>query len=301
MFGLLSKLDIERISYEILFQSKALDVFPTPVERIIEFVQLNFDLTIDLSKIDESFLARYTGNELSEYVQAISMIRGFLDRKEKTVYLDLSMPSTRKNFVLLHEVGHDVLPWQKDIMQCIDDDSSLRFEVESEFEAEANYFASITLFQQDRFIHKMNKLPLGISAPMQLAKQFGASNHAALRRYVECSENRCALLVLEKISLPGEFPECSKRDFFQSRSFTETFGEISLPDKFGYTWRFAKEYYHRRRYHENGEITISTENGEVDFNYHFFNSTHNAFVFLFPHGEIQRAKSNLVIVNNSID
>ena len=63
----------------------------------------------------------------------------------------------KKNFVQLHEIGHGVLSWQNEIMLALDNDETLCEEYGEQFEAEANYFASITLFQHERFFEECQK------------------------------------------------------------------------------------------------------------------------------------------------
>ncbi len=290
-----SKASIEKVSMEILKQSKALDVFPTPVDQILSYTELELDSSVDLSIVEQSFLDRLSEKLQGKMKSALQLVRGFLDREDKIIYLDLSQTANRKRFVKLHETGHQALPWQNEIMAHLENDETLDPYTLEEFEAEANYFASITLFQQDRFNHELNKLPLSIKSPMVLGDKFGASKHASLRRYVECSKNRCALLVLKEVSLLGEVPNCLKRNFFSSKSFSETFGTIELPDNFGYTWSFTRLYYHGNRFIENQDITLATENGEADFTFDYFNNTYNAFVFLFPVGEFNSSKTQIVL------
>lgn len=285
MFDYPSKLDIENISMDLLKQSKSIDVFPTPVNTLVQFADLRVDNNVDLSRIDDSYLKLISDEAVKKVLESLNQVRGLLDRKDKTIYLDLSQLQARQSFVKLHETGHEVLYWQKEFLTYVDDDNTLDPSIEEEFEAEANYFASTILFQNDRFAYEMAKLKLSIQAPMDLAKRFGSSNHAAMRKYVECSEKRCALLILENISKTGEFPICSKRDFFQSCLFDQTFGTVNFPDKLGYKWDFVKDYYHGKKFHKKGIVNLDTENGNADFAYHFFNNSYNAFVFLFPHGE----------------
>ena len=292
MLDLHTQKDIEKVSLEILKGSKSLDVFPTPIDQIVTYSELTVRNDVDVSKIHEDYISRAT----DALRGALSKVRGLLDRSEKTIYLDLSQHKSKKGFVKLHEVGHHVLPWQKNIHDYFDDDDDSLAEHENEnFESEANYFASVTLFQHDRFIDELNKYRLEIEAPMQMAKVFGASVHATLRRYVECSKNRCALLVLENITSKGMFPKCSLRDKFQSVKFTKTFGELDIPIELGYTWEFVKDFYHRRKFKKDGSITLSTQNGEADFNYHFFFNGYNAFVFLFPIGEKKSSRTKIVV------
>lgn len=282
-----SKKDIEKISLDILKQSKALDIFPTPVDKIVHFSDLIFEGNIDLSNVDQNFLSKVS----SGFLQFWNSVRGFLDRREKIIYLDLTQLPTRQNFVKLHECGHQILPWQKEIMQYMDNDQTLSPSASEEFEREANYFASITLFQQDRFNRELEKHDLSLKAGMALGKQFGGSSHAALRKMVEESKKRCALLVLEKYTNVGFSKAfCSKKDLFQSKPFLTEFGELPLPDEFGYTWNFARDLKFNKRFHEDGKITLGTKNGETNFRYHFFDNTYNVFVFLFPEGESQKGK-----------
>jgi len=43
--------DIEKISLEILKDSKSLDVFPTPIDRIVSYVDLKVSSNIDISQV----------------------------------------------------------------------------------------------------------------------------------------------------------------------------------------------------------------------------------------------------------
>jgi len=300
MFEGPSKDDIETMALALLKESKAFDVFPTPVDQIVKYANLHFEGKIDLSKIEKSFLRTLSEKLSDKFFQAIGTVRGILDRSEKTIYLDLSQAPSRQTFVKLHEVGHHVLYWQGEILEHLENDMTLDPNTLEEFEAEANHFATCILFQMDRFEYEVKKLELGIKAPMHLAKFFGASVHATLRRYVEGSKNRCALLVLENVSKKGSVPKCSKKGFFASTKFSKSFGIIDIPNEFGFKWQFAQDYYLGKRYHERGEIMLLTEDGPVNFKYHFFNNNYNAFVFLFPLGETKTARTKIKVISGSL-
>ena len=181
-----------------------------------------------------------------------------------------------------------------------DDDESLSSETQEEFEQEANYFASITLFQHDRFYNELNKLNLSIESAMQLSKIFGASIHATLRRYVENSKNRCALIVLENISSRGEFVKCNLKDKFQSPKFTSSFGDLEIPAELGYKWPFVKDYYFQRKLNKAGSVNFTTDNGIVEFTYQFFNNRYNGLVFIFPKGEKKSSRTKIIITNDGL-
>lgn len=297
-----TKKDIEKISFELLKQSKSLDVFPTPIDKILGYSDLVMDTGLDLSKVDKTFfekLKEESQDKFKNLLSGLSKIRGFFDRREKKIYVDFNQTAGRKNFVKLHEVGHGVLPWQNQIMAAVDNDNTLLDTFEDQFEAEANYFASITLFQHDRFEEEVCKLSLNISSAMALAKKFGSSVHAALRNYVLKSNNKCALLVLTPIN-GARFNKalCEKRDIFYSNSFLQEFGSLDLPEKFGFKWDFAKDLIFKKRYTEKGKIKLqSHDNEELDCNYHFFNNGYNSFVFIFPKGESNQSKSKVILKN----
>ncbi|HWJ29715.1 MAG TPA: ImmA/IrrE family metallo-endopeptidase [Flavisolibacter sp.] len=291
MSELISKNDIDRISMEVLKGSKSLDVYPTPVDRIVEYADLLVKKDVDVSQIHPTYKDR--ANEFLR--SALSKVRGIFDVKQRVIYLDLSQGFNRKNFVKLHETAHGILPWQRKIHDIIgDNDQTLNPDHNEEFEAEANYFASVTLFQHDRFMGEVAKLNLSIDAAMHLAKHFGASIHAALRRYVDCSQNRCALLILENMCKTG-MPYCMLRNCITSKKFVKAFGEIILPPKLEFSWPFVQDYCSGRKFKKDGQLTLSTKNGEVAFSYQFFNNSYNAFVFLYPIGEIKRSRTTFVV------
>jgi Zn-dependent peptidase ImmA (M78 family) len=284
--------DIDVISLDVLKQSKAWGVFPTPVDKIVNYSELIVSNEVNISVVHET----YTHRASNVLLKALEKIKGLLDRKQKTIYLDLSQLPNRKNFVKLHEVGHGILPWQRRIHDIIeDDDESLSPHTNEEFEIEANYFASVTLFQQELFVAEFSKLNLGIESALYLSKLFGASIHATLRKYVECSQKKCALLVLKEPSRGTIKPTYSKRDFFASHKFLDTFGDIEWPSEFGYTWDFVKDYYFGKKGIKFGEVLLLTKQGNYNFNYQFFNNSYNGFVLIFPKGEKQLSHKKTII------
>lgn len=273
---------------DILVQSKALDTFPTNVDRIVHCADLIVDGKVDLAHHKKSFfakLAKPLGNILID-------LRGFVDRREKTIYVDHTMRESRKNFVKLHETGHIILPWQSAVLNAGDNDETLDHNyTKDEFEAEANFFASAAFFQLDRFDREVRKYGLGVKSAQALSKTFGASIHAALRRMVEFQGKRCALVVLEKKTREN----CRCRDVFQSDSFTADFGEIILPEKLDRMFLFAADYMNGRKQLLDRDVSLPTNSGLQQMKYEFFFNGHNGFVFLYPKGELPKPKLNYVI------
>lgn len=278
--------DIEKISKNLLLAAKVWGKRPTPVDEIVKFANLQIAMGVDLSTIEPGFISKH----FQFAKQAIDKVLGIIDRREKVIYLDHSQNPNRKNFITLHEVGHDACSWQSE-MGYLDDEKTLADDAKEIFEQEASFFASCTLFQHELFDAEVAKLPLSISSAMVLGQMFGGSNHAAIRRYVEKSNKRCALLVLTKPEVNGVY-HVGVRDYFQSAAFTEEFGEITWPDdKCGLEFVFVEEIKRKRKRHENGRVALRVASGEmVTFSYHFFNSGWNTFILLLPMGETNRSR-----------
>lgn len=292
-----TKDEIDKIAVSILKDSKTYGTFPTPVNKITEYSELIVQGGIDIKSLEK----KYSGFHISDALKSgIDKIRGILDRREKIIYIDTEQKASRQSFVKLHEVGHNVLPWQNEILQCIDDDSTLDPETNEEFEAEANYFASTVLFQNELFLKELKKYELGIPAAVQLSKQFGASFHATIRRYVEKSNKRCALLVLKDIAPKGTPAKALIRNSFHSPKFLKTFGAIDWPEEFGFTWGFLKQYYFGvKGVKTTDEITLIINGDDVKFRYHFFNNSFNAFILIFPIGENKPTRTKIILKDSA--
>lgn len=298
-----TKKEIDKISYELLKGSKSFDVFPTPVSQIMDYSDFVLNSKIDLLNIEHGFFENLKEKSVKTLQATLSKIKGVFDRREKTIYIDASLESNigKKNFVQLHEIGHGVLDWQNETTLCLDNDETLSPEMEEQFEEEANYFASLTLFQQDRFTYEAEKLKLGLSSVMALKLKFGASVHSTFRNYVLESKNRCALLVLTPIvSNKGNKAICTTRNLFYSQSFKNEIGKLNLPVDFGFKWEFIRDYKFNRKFSEKGQINLQTITGEsLNCGYHFFNNSYNSFVFIFPKGEKNKARTKIILQNLS--
>lgn len=279
--SLASTAELEKIAKNILVGAHALGKFPTPVDKVIAYTELSLAKHIDLSEAEPSLIT--AGRSFAGKVSR--KILGIFDFHNKTIYLDQGQRISRKTFVKLHETGHGVIPWQKDLLGFLDDEDTIAPEIKEEFEREASFFASAVLFQLDRFDEESAKIPLSLRSARALGQKFGGSAHAAIRRYVERSPKRCAVLVLHPPEKDGGI-HARVRDYFESPSFTKAFGGLNWPEECRREFPFVQDMQFNRKDHEEGELTTTTQSLEAaSLRYHFFNSTYNVFVFLFPAGE----------------
>lgn len=285
-----SKKEMDNLIFEILRSSNSLDIFPTPVDQIVAYCKLTLTNKDGFHKIPHNYVAK----NVDAFRRMMGKILGALDREEKEIYIDPSLPEVRQNFIKLHEVAHDVIPWQREI-KYQDDEYSLNPDIQEQFEAEANYFASAMLFQLKRFEDEMNKLPLEIGSSLALAKKFGGSNHASIRKYAEVCKKRCALIVLEDKQKSGNRYSLDLRNSFQSSSFTKEFGEIAFPEKLTTDFPFIVDYSRGRKFHKEGSLQLITKNGLEEFVYHYFYNSYNVFILIIPIGEKIKSRTKIFV------
>jgi hypothetical protein len=282
-----SATEIEITARFLLKESKAFGVFPTPVDLIVHTAELKVAEGVDLSRAKQNYFSK-----AFEGIGRISRkVLGLLDFRNKTIYLDLEQSDSRQRFVKLHEVGHDVLTWQGEAYRW-DDEKTLDPFVKQVFEREASYFASAALLQLDRFDEEAEKLPLCVGSPIALSRKFGSSCQATIRRYVECSRKRCAVLVLE---LPDVHMNAKIRNCFESSEFAKEFGILPWPDACDPSFPFVRDMLRYRKFHQDGKLLLKTDiHGQIPLRYHYFNNGFNGFIFLFPPGEHIRSKTRII-------
>lgn len=268
-----TKQDIKKWSHDLLVSSRCIDTFPTPADKLAAFINLKVSPQ-DLSIVTPIYINR----DSSILKKLLGQLRGLLVREARIIYLDRSCNLERQRFTLLHEVGHN-LPWQVAIASMhADDDFTLSPKTKEQFEAEASYFASETMFQGDKFAEMVKDEPLSIKTAIKVSPFFGASIHATLRRLVEFSPVRCALLVMKD-------PMSSKatlRDLFYSQSFLSDIGNIRFNEYLDcMRYSFVKSYV-RCVKSDHGKFLASVNESTIELRYEYFFNGYNGFVLIYP-------------------
>lgn len=281
--------EIDKIAYDILKGSKSFGKLPTPIEEIVKYTELEVNSDKYLNQIPKNYLRRST----DKLKKALGKIWGLLDRRKKVIYVDSDLIDRKKDFVTLHEVGHEVLPWQRKLFDLFEDDRiSLDKDTKDEFESEANHFASSAIFQLEFFIEKVEELPLKISSAKYLADIFGASYHATFRQYVEHNKKRCALLVLKR----RRNNKARLVNYFESIPFSNEFGILGWPTVFNEHFPFVNDINSGVNMLDDGSFLYTTPTGKlVNFEYGFFNNSYNSFVFLKPEGEEIKTRTKVIL------
>jgi hypothetical protein len=275
--------DIRYYAEKALRDSGALGVFPTPVHKVVEGARLSISSTVSL---DESFLGKVYRVGSGKIRRALSKVIGLLDVHARRIYLDRNSHKTRQTFVSLHEAGHEYLPWQRDTYAFLEDSKqNLEPETKDQFEREANVFASVVLFQGDRFQVEAEKLPFTIKTPIRLSKMFGASLYASSRQYVTTSPRPCALLVYDPaIHIIGEGPSAPLRRVVYSPSFQSQHGGIEWPANCTSTTFLSPLLFSQRRIWETVSCTSALAgDDELVWRFDAFNNgQYGYYVIVYP-------------------
>jgi len=207
--------------------------FPTPVGDVMGAAKLivaEEDLSAGfLGKIRNR--ARRIGKTLKT---ALSKVLGVLDVGAGIVYVGKGVHLIRQVFLKLHEAGHALIPWQRDIYYAIQDcEKTLSPEVSEAFDREANVFASEVLFQLDTFRDEAADHAFGLKVPLKLSKKYGASVYSTVRRYVSTNNRSCVVLILNPPELvEGDGMVSSIRRIVASQSFLFLFQGMRWPEVF---------------------------------------------------------------------
>src|SRR5690606_19886655 len=89
--------DLDNLLFDILLKSKAFDVFPTPIDRIVEFCELKLDQQADFHQIPKNYIAK----NKDAFFRMMKKVFGVFDRAEKTIFIDPQLPQSKKSFLKL--------------------------------------------------------------------------------------------------------------------------------------------------------------------------------------------------------
>jgi hypothetical protein len=219
-----SEEQVKKLCEELLVRADAAGRWPTPVADIVAAADLEEP---EDSPLSESIL-QSAPRHLRKAVALIKSqkIRALLDRRERTIQVDPSIGSDgRERFLRLHEVTHDLCPWQKALAYA-DDDLTLSPSAKQIFERQANFGGAELLFQGHRFKELANSYAIGMGAVGDLATTVGASLRATLRAFAEAHDGAVCGLVLKPSPISTSPLRYARREVTQSDGWVARFGSF---------------------------------------------------------------------------
>lgn len=229
----IDKAGIEEISEQALKEANVYGVFPTRIDKLTENLKLSVSFT-NLKTIEPSYI-----NGDNETLEAILLkVRGLVNVPNREIFVDNTSTVFRQKFVTLHEVGHVDLPWQRRIFELSggigrDYDTTLSLSCHNALELEASHYAASTIFQGNVSKELIYDKPLTMEEIDEVANTFGASFHATVRRFIEFSSQKGALLILRKNSLinGNGGGDVIVHQFFLSESFKQSYSSVNWKKK----------------------------------------------------------------------
>lgn len=289
--GAAPKETIRQYARGALIAAGAEDVSRVPVDKVASAVGLTGR---DLFELGEDTPHRFRG-----LIKKLSgKVLGLLSIEKREYFVDRSLPLSRQRFTESHEIGHDALPWHEAAFWA-DDHSTLDPSTKVVLESEANQFAAELLFGAGRFTKQADQYAPGIEVALFLATQYGVSAHAALRKYVEDSDQAIAILTL------GRYPG---RSGMVKRFDDQTFESVRFVQKYGRLRSMTHASVGAGTYPELNalldlpagsnavpcDITLDTSRGTVKFTAEGFTNGRLNFVVLHKPGRLSGQKLRLV-------
>ncbi len=274
-----SETEICQIADRVLRRAGAVGRLPTPIDELIAAVGV--ENVLDPEAVKERFIARLGEHTRTWLVTLWQKLRGIADLRDRVIYVPNETTPPRVLFAKGHELGHQVIPWQRVNTAYRDDDFSLSPEAQDLFDVEANYFASEIIFQGQRFTNRLRDYKPSFDTVFVLAEEHGASNHATLRRYVEeHDEALAAIPYWPSVYAADEkgFPVLRVGKVVGSSRFVQKYAGIRIPPEIrsGHPWVGAREL---SRVCE-GEVRLDCGANPIGFQWQSWWNTYSLLVLL---------------------
>jgi transcriptional regulator with XRE-family HTH domain len=187
-----SLIEIRANAEALLREADAVGTFPTSLSDLSTVAGLVATNEISLSLRERNVLQRTFGPMVHRVWDGL---HGLIDFRSNEIWVKPDLAEVRKRFVHAHEIGHKILPWQRETFAYLDDRSTLRPDVAALFEREANQVAIELLSQGERLVQEADDSKASFFVIDGIAAKYGLSFVAAARRVAECSRRRIALIV----------------------------------------------------------------------------------------------------------
>jgi transcriptional regulator with XRE-family HTH domain len=184
--------DIRSQAEKLLRRADALGIVPTPLDQVMDVAKLVAAGEINLNESERRKLRKIFG-ALADAV--LDKLRGVIHLGAREVWVKPNLHELKKRFVMAHEIGHDLLPWQKETFVYLDDENSLRPDVRVRFEREANQAAIELLAQGDALRKEADDSRLTLGLISRISSKYGISLQATARRVVEETRKTAAVAI----------------------------------------------------------------------------------------------------------
>jgi hypothetical protein len=121
-----------------------------------------------------------------------------MDFRNDAIWVKPDLHPKRERWVRAHEIGHAILPWQRETFAYLDDHTRLSEATAAQFEREANEVAAEILFQGRALDDEADGSTITLEGICDLAVLFNASIVATARRVAERTGQECAIAIAHR-------------------------------------------------------------------------------------------------------
>jgi transcriptional regulator with XRE-family HTH domain len=201
----------------LLRRADALDVIPTPLDQVTEISRLVIAGEITLSPEVRRKLRERFGGLVD---RALDLILGSVQFDSREVYLQPGLYHLKRRFIHAHEIGHEMLPWHRELYASLDDKTRIRSDINDQYERQANQAAIEILTQGDGLRKEADDSALSFDRISQFGNRYEISVQATSRYLVEETRQTCAVAISYRGSATGAL---MPPHIYCSRSFEERF------------------------------------------------------------------------------
>jgi transcriptional regulator with XRE-family HTH domain len=207
--------EIRKHVMALLQKADVLDKVPTPIDPVMDVARLVAAGEVTLDAEERRRLRAHFGY-LVDIV--LNRLQGVIHFRSREIWINPEMYPLRRRFVLSHEIGHDVLPWHRELFAYLDDATRLRPDVRDLYERQANQAGIELLAQGDLLTREADDSALTMDLVTTLSCRYSISIQATARRIVEESKQECALVMAFRGSVTGALmPHLYSSEAFEKR------------------------------------------------------------------------------------
>ena len=102
----------------VLLDAGAIGRFPTPIDDVMAVADVE---EVKEDVLNDDFIAKLRQQASGALRTALSKVIGLFDARARLIFIDRSLHIVKQTFVRLHETGHAILPWQRDLYAVVED------------------------------------------------------------------------------------------------------------------------------------------------------------------------------------
>jgi transcriptional regulator with XRE-family HTH domain len=214
---------IRQHAIALVREAAVLGHLPTPLDELARVANLvrAGDITLTLS--EKRKLRQVFGDTVDTVLRRL---QGAIHFPSGEFFVASGMNPRKQRFVEAHEIGHAILPWQREIFAYLDDEHNLCSDVRDRFEREANQTAIELLAQGDLLRREADDSTITSELIERLSEKYQISLQATSRRVVEESRQQCALAIAHRAYFSGPL---MPYHLYCSATFEQRFRWKALP------------------------------------------------------------------------